>query len=131
MDSNLKPKRLIQSEAEISDLLHDFYASVRKDDLIGSIFEDAIGDHWDEHIEKIERFWSTLMLGSDSYHGRPFPPHLKLNLKPEHFKRWLELFFETTDENFHGQKADEIKMKALQIGRNFLANIQYFEKQKK
>ncbi len=49
----------------IHDLVHAFYADVRRDPLIGPIFERQI-ENWDEHLEKLIAFWSsvTLMTGS-------------------------------------------------------------------
>ncbi len=123
-------RKTLETSEDIEKLVRQFYAKVRQDPFIGPIFEKAIGDHWEEHLIKIKNFWETLLLGSESYHGRPFPPHMALNLKPEHFKRWLELFFETSDALYEGRRADEIKMRALNIGRNFLANIQHFERQR-
>lgn len=122
--------KLLESRADVDNLVNAFYADVRADELIGPIFLEKIGDHWDEHLHKIRNFWETLLFGADNYHGRPFPPHLPLNLKTEHFQRWLQLFFQTVDQRFHGQKADEVKMRALNIGRNFLANIRHHEKQR-
>jgi len=118
----------LENRADIDVLVDTFYARVRADELIGPIFLRAIGDHWDEHLLKIRNFWDTLLFGAENYSGRPFPPHLALNLKPEHFKRWLELFFDTVDSMFEGRRADEIKMRAFNIGRNFLANIQHHAK---
>ncbi len=123
-------KKNLESPEDLAELVKVFYDRVKKDDLIGPIFINKIGDHWDEHLVKIQNFWSTLLLGTDTYHGRPFPPHIPLGLQPEHFKRWLEIFFQTVDDLYQGSKADEIKMRALNIGRNFLINIQHIHSQK-
>jgi truncated hemoglobin YjbI len=32
------------------------------------------------------------LLGTTRYRSSPFTPHLSLNLKPEFFDRWIELF---------------------------------------
>jgi len=120
-------KKTLESRQDIEVLVARFYGRVRQDELIGPIFNDVARVHWDEHIPKIQNFWADLLLGENNYHGRPFPPHIPLGLKVEHFERWLELFFLTVDEMFEGQKADEVKMRALNIGRNFLANIQHLE----
>lgn len=109
-------------------MLDLFYARVRLDPLIGPIFNDVARVDWNEHVKRIYDFWDTLLFGAENYHGRPFPKHIPLGLKPEHFKRWLELFFETVDELHEGQKADEIKMRAFNMGRNFLGNLQALEK---
>lgn len=73
--------RQITSIHEIKVLVNNFYAKVRGDELIGPIFNDGYG-------------------------GSPFPPQMKLGLKPEHVERWLKLFNQTVDENFTGLKAE-------------------------
>lgn len=116
-------KKLLQGREDLEKLVDRFYARVREDELIGPIFNDVAKVNWETHTEKIYNFWDTLLFGAEIYEGRPFPPHIPLKLKPEHFKRWLELFFDTVDESFEGQKAEEIKMRAFNIGRNFLNNL--------
>lgn len=122
-----KNRKLIQSRDEVTALVHGFYNKVRKDPLIGPIFEDVAQVNWDEHLPKLVNFWSDLLLGEDSYRGRPFPPHIPLNLQPSHFERWLSLFIQTIDENFYGQKADEAKNRALGIARNFMINLSHIQ----
>lgn len=123
------PNRQLRTRRDLEVLLDLFYSRVRRDELIGPIFNDVAQVDWDEHVKKIYNFWDTLLFGAENYQGRPFPPHIPLKLKPEHFKRWLELFFQSVDELYDGQKAGEIKMRALNIGRNFLRNIEALEAQ--
>ena len=118
-------RRPIESRSDIEELVQKFYARVRADALIGPIFNDVAHVNWDEHLPKIANFWCDLLLGENTYQGRPFPPHIKLNLKVEHFERWIQLFFLTVDENFVGLKADEVKRRALNMGRNFLINLRH------
>ncbi|MEZ0391084.1 MAG: group III truncated hemoglobin [Pseudobdellovibrionaceae bacterium] len=122
--------KILESRSDIELLVNEFYAKVRADSLIGPIFNEVAKVDWDEHLPKITNFWCDLVLGEDTYKGRPFPPHIPLNLQPSHFERWLSLFIETVDANFKGQKADEIKSRALGIARNFLGNIAYLQKLK-
>jgi hemoglobin len=123
-------KHLIQGHEQIKEIVDRFYAKVREDELIGPIFNDVAKVNWETHTEKIYHFWDALLFGAENYHGRPFPPHIPLNLKIEHFERWIKLFFETVDASFEGQKADEIKMRALNIARNFLNNIEIINQKK-
>ena len=75
----------------ISKLLRHFYADVRQDPLIGSIFKTKIKD-WKYHLEIITSFWETLIGGPSSY-ARPMPmKHLLLRLREEDFERWLFLW---------------------------------------
>lgn len=117
----------IETRTDIEKLVNEFYDKVRKDELIGPIFNDVAKVNWDEHLPKLYNFWSDLLLGENTYEGRPFPPHLPLNLKGEHFERWLTLFLQTVDESFVGLKAEEAKRRALNIARNFMINIQHIQ----
>lgn len=127
MNEESKTKRELRSRQDLVELLDAFYEKVKTDPLIGPIFIEVAKVHWEEHLPKIYDFWDTLLFGAENYRGRPFPPHIPLNLKVEHFERWLGLFFQTVDEKFEGLKANEIKHRALNIGRNFLANIRLME----
>ncbi len=120
-------RKQIESREDVQTLVHQFYGKVRKDGLIGPIFEDTAKVNWDEHLPKLVNFWSDLLLGEDSYRGRPFPPHIPLNLQRSHFERWLQLFIQTVDENFEGLKANEVKNRALGIARNFMINLSHIQ----
>lgn len=123
MTSQTSSKKLLESREDIVLLVNSFYDKVRKDGLIGPIFTDVAKVNWDEHLPKLQNFWSDLLLGEDTYRGHPFPPHMRLNLKPAHFEQWLRLFVETVDEYFIGLKAEEAKARALRIARNFMINL--------
>ena len=122
--TSIKPVKVIESRSDIEILVHEFYKKVQMDRTIGPIFTDVAKVNWDEHLPKLIDFWSDLLLGENSYRGRPFPPHVPLNLKIEHFEIWLRLFIQTIDENFKGLIAEEAKKRALGIARNFLANLE-------
>jgi hemoglobin len=64
-------------------------------------------------------FWASMMLGEQSYQGNPFQKHVNLPIGTEHFSEWLKLFIEVVDENFRGEKAEEIKTRAQQIAQVF------------
>jgi hemoglobin len=86
------------SEAEVTRLVHDFYAKVRDDDRLGPIFAAQIHD-WDHHLGKMVDFWSSTLRGTARYRGTPMPKHAALpGLEPSLFRRWLTLFHETTAE---------------------------------
>lgn len=119
----METRKLIENREDIKVLVDGFYAKVRVDPLIGPIFNDVAQVDWAEHLPKLYDFWSDLLLGEDTYRGRPFPPHIKLNLQPGHFEQWLRLFLETVDEKFYGLTAEEAKRRALRIARNFMINL--------
>ncbi len=79
------------TEAMIEQLVHGFYGRVRQDALIGPIFDAKVAD-WDDHLAKLCAFWSSVILRTGRYDGRPLRPHLMLPLEGQHFDRWLDLF---------------------------------------
>jgi hemoglobin len=119
----MSQRKALETRDDVKLLVDSFYAKVRQDSLIGPIFTDVAKVNWDEHLPKLYNFWADLLLGEDTYRGRPFPPHMKLNLIPSHFEQWLRLFVATVDENFVGLKAEEAKGRALRIARNFMINL--------
>ena len=82
------------NEALIRELVHAFYDRVRADGMIGPVFADRIKD-WGPHLERMCAFWSSVVLMTGRYHGRPMPAHAPLSIAGEHFDRWLELFADT------------------------------------
>ena len=117
----------ISSKNDIQIFVDSFYSKVRQDGLIGPIFNDEAQVDWEEHLPKLYNFWEDLLFGTHNYQGRPFPPHLKFDLKLPHFERWLNLFIITIDEHFMGKKADEAKARATRIAENFLQNIRFIK----
>ncbi|MEX1190388.1 MAG: group III truncated hemoglobin [Brumimicrobium sp.] len=109
----------IQSINEIMLLVNRFYEKVQHDELLGPIFEKVINGNWEPHLEKMYRFWETVLLNNHTYHGSPFAPHAKLPIGAEHFDRWLKLFMETIDEHFTGEKAKEAKWRAGKMAEMF------------
>ena len=86
-------------EATIATVVADFYGKARVDDLLGPIFRAAIPDEkWPLHLAVIVDFWSSMLLGTGRYRGRPMPVHLALgDLDDQHFLRWLALFRQTVE----------------------------------
>lgn len=104
---------------EITLLVDTFYGKVQQDELLAPVFNEKIGDRWPEHLEKMYTFWQTVLLEERTYFGAPFPPHARLPIDAEHFGRWLELFTETIDSLFTGEKATEAKWRAQRMAELF------------
>ncbi|MBO0329195.1 group III truncated hemoglobin [[Muricauda] lutisoli] len=117
----------IESLEDIKILVDTFYDRVRKDELLSPIFNGVIKDNWPVHLEKMYRFWQTILLEEHTYSGSPFAPHVKLPVKGEHFERWKQLFFETVDENFLGEKAKVAKLRAEKMAEMFQIKITYLQ----
>jgi hemoglobin len=116
------------TEPEISTLVDNFYAKVRRDPDIGPIF-NAIVDDWPYHLALLKDFWSTVLLTTGRYKGDPMMKHLQLSLDPEHFSRWLALFEETANETLSPSHAAIVVEKSHRIALNLQAGIQYVRDQ--
>jgi hemoglobin len=110
--------RLGVDEASIHRLVHGFYAKVRQDALLGPIFDSRIAD-WDEHLERMCRFWSSVMTMSGAYHGNPMAKHIRLPVDAEHFDRWLALFEATAAEVCSPDAAPQFIERARRIASSF------------
>ena len=99
------------SEEEVSQLVYTFYDAVRRDDLLGPIFEKHVKD-WDVHLPKMVDFWSSALRGTARFRGTPMPKHVALpGLRADLFQRWLTLFRQTTDALPNvamGERANEL-----------------------
>jgi hemoglobin len=111
---------------DIKLLVDTFYDKVRKDDLLGGIFNEKIGDRWPEHLDKMYRFWQTVLLDEHTYLGSPFLPHAKLPIDEQHFNHWLALFNDTIDNLFEGAKAGKAKWQAARMAEMFMHKINYY-----
>ncbi len=104
-------KEIMQRE-DIILLVNNFYEKVKQDDLLSPLFAHV---NWPAHLPIMYNFWSSMLLGEQSYQGNPFQKHVALSISALHFDRWLELFYQTVDENFIGDKASEVKDRSRSI----------------
>lgn len=119
----------ITSIEDIRLMVNTFYGEIRKDELLGSIFEGIIQDRWPEHLEKMYRFWQTILLADHTYYGSPFAPHAVMPLEGYHFERWVKIFNQVVDGLFKGEIANEAKWRANKMAEMFLSKIQYYQSQ--
>jgi len=120
-----KQKQIIELD-DIKLLVDSFYGKVREDKLLAPIFNNRIGEKWPEHMEKMYRFWQTVLLGEHTYHGSPFVPHAQLPVDKEHFNQWMILFNQTIDEHFRGDKAEEARWRAGKMAEMFHYKIEFY-----
>lgn len=121
----------ISNIEDIKIMVDTFYANVRKDDLLGPIFNDKLQNRWPEHLQKMYGFWQTILFDVRAYSGTPFPPHKQLPVEKIHFDRWIMLFNTTIDAQFEGPLTEEAKMRATNMAHMFNHKIDYFRNQDK
>lgn len=119
-------KKDIETEADIILLVDTFYDKVNQDELLSPVFNGFAQVNWQTHLPVMYNFWSTVLLGSMTYRGQPFPRHLRLPIEKQHFNRWTTLFTETIDTLFEGEKATEAKQKSTSIARVFQIKMGLF-----
>jgi hemoglobin len=114
------------TEEGLRALIPLFYARVRQDPLIGPVFNDAVHD-WSEHLDRLVDFWSSVMLTSGRYKGRPLPAHVKHSdrITTRSFERWLALWRETTEEMLPPAAAAALQKKAARIAESLSLGISF------
>ncbi|MEZ0169801.1 group III truncated hemoglobin [Microvirga sp. TS319] len=86
------------TEKMIRELVVTFYDRVLRDPELGPIFHEALSGRWNEHLAIMVDFWSSIALRTARYSGKPQAAHADMDLTPELFGRWLDLFGETARE---------------------------------
>lgn len=107
------------TEEQLERLVDRFYAKVRKDEILGPVFNAAVRD-WPEHLEKLTAFWSSVMLTTGRYKGNPMSAHLKHKsaIEPAMFDRWLGLWHETASEVLDEAGTAAVAAKAERIAES-------------
>lgn len=118
----------ITNRKDIELLVNTFYEKIRSNSILGYIFDDVAKVDWENHLPKMYSFWASILLGEHSFSGNPMQKHIALSkiteMTNKEFSEWLHLFTVTVDELFIGEKADEAKLRAGNIARLMLHNIQ-------
>lgn len=117
----------LNGRVEIETLVNAFYEKVRRDELLGFIFDQVAQTNWTTHLPKMYAFWETVMFRSGGFTGNPIAAHAKLlsqtAMGREQFDRWLWLFKATVDELFVGENADHIKSCAQDMANVIYSKI--------
>ncbi|MCR9249321.1 MAG: group III truncated hemoglobin [bacterium] len=120
----------IKNREDVSLLVHTFYGKIRKDELLGPIFNYHIAEEeWPVHLNKLTNFWETNLFGVPNPKVSPGQKHMQVDahmnysINENHFRQWLGLWFETIDELFVGDLADRAKQSSLRMANGQFAMI--------
>ena len=109
----------IQTQNDLYLIVDEFYKKLLSDERISYIFTDVVKIKIEDHLPILVTFWSQGILGTGGYSKNLTQIHLDINekeyLSPELFTIWLTHFNNSVDQNFKGQKAEQIKTQALSI----------------
>jgi len=118
-------RKHIETREDIFKLVSAFYKKVRNDTLLGPFFNDTIKD-WNTHLDHLTTFWETSLFFTKKldkkYRGNPLEVHVKVDetynnsITEKHFGIWLNLWYQTIDELFEGEVADNAKRRARKMG---------------
>lgn len=114
-------KQDIKDRKDLYFIVKTFYDLLKVDTQIGPIFIEMIQD-WDGHLEKITSFWEVQLFNIRSgYQGNPIQAHQKVDeaqgysITPEDFGVWLFYWVNVINDNFEGEKAEELKDRARKM----------------
>ena len=111
----------ISNRDDVFKLVDAFYKKVRQDDLLGPFFNNTIKD-WDVHLDHLTTFWESSLFLKTRYNGNPLEAHVRVDANTNnsitelHFGIWLNLWFQTIDELFEGDYAENAKRRARKMG---------------
>jgi hemoglobin len=112
-------KKEIENLEDVQLLVRSFYNKVLEDKMLSPFFAFVRKHHWEKHLEVLDAFWNNVLFYSGNYNGNPLQVHSTLHrfskLASKDFDRWLQLFDETVDELFEGEKAAIAKQRAHSI----------------
>jgi hemoglobin len=112
-------KNDITARRDIILLVDTFYDTIRKDEMLGYIFDNIAHVNWVKHLPIMYDFWENTLFFTGSYSGNPVLSHTHLHklfpLTKAHFDHWNVLFVTTIDDLFEGAKAELAKQRALSI----------------
>jgi hemoglobin len=116
---NAPGPRLDIDDDLIAAVVVAFYSRIRADAALGPVFAAHVDD-WSEHIEKLTRFWSSVLMMSGRYKGTPLQSHLAIpSLSAAHFERWLGLFADTLADLCTSEQAALFMSRAARIAQSF------------
>jgi hemoglobin len=118
--SQMKTENAITEES-IRRMVDTFYDGVRRDEVLGPVFDRALDGGWDAHLPRMYDFWSTILLGTGRFQGNVFGKHMALaGITKEHFVRWLALFKDTVTRLYDEKSAASI----IEIAERIAGSLQ-------
>ena len=114
----------LPTEEMIRGVVHAFYETVRNDELLAPVFSNHIDGHWDQHLATMTDFWSSVLLTTGRYRGRPLAVHGQLgDITPAMWGRWLELFEQAAVEHCPENAASLFVERSRQIAEHLSTSL--------
>ena len=118
-------KEDISNRNDVMVLMKEFYFRILQDKTLGKYFSETV-KNWDYHLERFVDYWEGQIFFRDTYKGSPLRGELHKQVdqahgnsfEKEHFTQWTNIFHETVDEYYQGEKAELAKDLAVNVARN-------------
>ncbi len=120
-------KKDIASRDDIYMLVTTFYNKVQNNAALAPFF--SVIDDWKAHYNHLTTFWESNLFLKTKYLGNPLAVHVEVDkqnhnaISQAHFGIWLNLWFETVDELFAGERANNAKFRARKMSTFMYLNI--------
>lgn len=114
-------KHDIRNRVDVYVLVDTFYKKIRKDPVLGPIFNGHISD-WNAHLIHLTDFWESSLFFVNKYKGNPLEKHIEVDagvdhsITEKHFGIWLNHWIQTLDELYEGDKVYIAKNRARKMG---------------
>jgi hemoglobin len=120
----------LNEREDVALLVNIFYSKVKEERTLGPVFNALIvEENWPVHLIRMVDFWECNLFFRPTFKGNPMQAHRKVdanyNFKTNerHYQRWVELWCQTVDGHFEGQKAELAKTRAKNMGKLLLAKV--------
>jgi hemoglobin len=106
------------TEAQIDQLVERFYRDAWDHERLGPLFAARVADR-PAHLAKMKRFWSSVLLKTGAYRGRPIPAHMPMKdvVDDPDFTAWLGLFERACRQTFEPDAVPVVTEIATRIAR--------------
>ncbi len=109
----------VRNSADIHEIMKNFYSKLLRDDSVSYLFTDVAKIQLDEHLDELVAFWDQILFSNYGYEKNVMNIHRDIHEKSqfteEHFKTWMQYFYESIDEKHEGEIAQNMKDRAYSI----------------
>lgn len=118
----------IETRDDIARLVTLFYERAFDDPIIGYVFTDVVHMDLDVHLPIMCDFWEKVLFQRGVYGRDAFTVHARIHemepLTRQHFQAWEDLWHETVDDLFAGEKANLAKLQASRMAGSIYRRLQ-------
>lgn len=118
----------IASRDDIARLVTLFYERAFDDPIIGYVFTDVVHMDLEQHMPIMCDFWEKVLFQRGVYGRDAFTVHARIHemepLTRQHFQAWEDLWHETVDDLFAGDRANLAKLQASRMAGSIHRRLQ-------